>query len=354
MAWLRSRHSKPVPSMPSTCSAKNRRSFPPCSAGAERTSSPAWPAARVWAERRFCPIAWPVSSAASSTVTGEEITRFSWERSSGSTWRRARGHRSAFSGAATQGSRRAFRMCRRPRSSSRSGGREEEPLRNLSFSILDADGPARPAVFSLEGVVLAGYTGRDRRKALEHIAELQALGVAPPPQIPMFYPVDPALLTMDDRISVRRPETSGEVEAVLLVGPQDLFVGIGSDHTDRAHEAIDVAESKGMCRKPIGSHLWAFRDVEGHWDRLELRSWVTDGRGKRLYQEGSLAQILPPEALLAAMGAAGHETRGRAVFCGTVPAHGGIAYGRRIEAELVDPVLGRRLGRAYHVSEPAP
>ncbi|MGH2355590.1 MAG: DUF2848 family protein, partial [Chloroflexota bacterium] len=128
-------------------------------------------------------------------------------------------------------------------------------------------------------------------------------------------------------------------------------VGVGSDHTDRAHEAINVDQSKAMCPKPISRVVWRYEDVRDHWDSLELRSWVTDTEGRRLYQEGRLAALLGVDDLLAELRAAGHgDLRAHAVFGGTLPAIGGLVFGQRFEVELYDPVLDRRLGCAYDVT----
>ena len=49
-------------------------------------------------------------------------------------------------------------------------------MRSLSFSIVERDGSETPMAFDVEAILLAGYTGRDRAKVLEHIRELEALG----------------------------------------------------------------------------------------------------------------------------------------------------------------------------------
>ena len=74
-------------------------------------------------------------------------------------------------------------------------------------------GEAREAVsVQVEEVLLAGYTGRDRAAVQQHIQELQTLGVAPPPRVPMVYVVPPNLVTMDGCIDVGSRHTTGEVE----------------------------------------------------------------------------------------------------------------------------------------------
>ena len=75
----------------------------------------------------------------------------------------------------------------------------------------------------------------------------------------------------------------------MLIGWQGrIFVGCGSDHTDRKVEAYSVTVSKQMCDKPMASVLWELEDVIGHWDRMILRSWAVIDGARVLYQEGTL------------------------------------------------------------------
>jgi hypothetical protein len=89
-------------------------------------------------------------------------------------------------------------------------------------------------------------------------------------------------------------ETSGEAEFVLVQSDRGVLVGVGSDHTDRVREAVDVAESKALCGKVISQEVWPLQELQTHWDRLELRAWTTDGDGRRLYQEGRVDALLEP------------------------------------------------------------
>jgi Protein of unknown function (DUF2848) len=76
-----------------------------------------------------------------------------------------------------------------------------------------------------------------------------------------------------------------------------LFVGVGSDHTDRKAEVVGVSLSKQMCAKPVSREVWRLEEVAAHWDKLVLRSYIAaDGR-RRLYQEGSVAAMRPPTEL---------------------------------------------------------
>jgi hypothetical protein len=158
------------------------------------------------------------------------------------------------------------------------------------------------------------------------------------------------LLTQADAIQVLCDDSSGEAEPVLIGTPESLWVTIGADHTDRKVESYGVAVSKQVCQKPVGRTAWRFEDIEPHWDRLILRSYVTEASKKVLYQEGPLANIRPPRELVA--GWRNGDKRlpaGVAMFCGTMGAIGGIHPSPRFDMELEDPVLGRRLTHGYKV-----
>ncbi|MFD1557356.1 DUF2848 domain-containing protein [Paraburkholderia silviterrae] len=201
-------------------------------------------------------------------------------------------------------------------------------------------------------LIIAGWAGRNRDEIEHHIAELVALGVKRPSSVPCFYEVSASLLTSDPHIDVIGTHSSGEVEAVLMHdATHGLLVGIGSDHTDRRVESYDVAVSKQVCAKPLGTTLWRFDEVAAHWDALVARSWRIDAAGERVrYQEGPLARLLPPQRLIGeAFGHAGLPV-GTALFCGTQPVIGALCPSAAFEIELHDPVLGRSLRHRYAVA----
>ncbi len=196
-------------------------------------------------------------------------------------------------------------------------------------------------VVAVTTAIVAGWTGRDRGAVEEHVAELEAIGVPRPSRIPVFYRVSASRLTTDDEIE-STPAATGEVEAVLLQSDGAVWVGVGSDHTDRDVEAYGVAESKQLCDKPVADRLWAYEDVADHWDSLTLRAWVDDDV---LYQEGNLGGLLHPDQLLALTEPP--LTDGTILFCGTFPAIGGIRSAAQFRYELEDPVLERRITATY-------
>ncbi len=163
---------------------------------------------------------------------------------------------------------------------------------DLTFTI-DAQGTTTPLTLAIDQAVIAGWTGRDPVARDKHIAELEALGIARPASTPIYYRVAARRLTMEDSIEVCGGYSSGEVEFVLIGWQGRIFVGCGSDHTDRKVESYSVTVSKQMCDKPIASVLWELEDVIGHWDRMILRSYACDRWQRELYQEGTLDAMLP-------------------------------------------------------------
>jgi hypothetical protein len=219
---------------------------------------------------------------------------------------------------------------------------------DLTFTV-DARDTTAPLTLAVDQAVIAGWTGRDPVARDKHIAELEAVGIARPASTPIYYRCSARRLTQEDSIEVCGGESSGEVEFVLIGWQGRIFVGCGSDHTDRKVEAYSVTVSKQMCDKPIASTLWELEDVIGHWDKMILRSWATIKGERVLYQEGTLDAMLPVAELIARGFEGGKLPDGCAMFGGTFAAKGGIRPADRFEFELEDPVLKRTIGHAYDV-----
>jgi hypothetical protein len=219
---------------------------------------------------------------------------------------------------------------------------------DLTFTI-DAQDTTTPLTLPIDQLVIAGWTGRDPVARDKHIVELEALGVARPASTPIYYRVSARRLTLEDEIEVCGPESSGEVEFVLIGWQGRIFVGCGSDHTDRKVESYGVTVSKQMCDKPVASVLWELEDVIGHWDRMILRAHAVIGGQRELYQEGTLDAMLPVDDLIKRGFDGGRLPDGCAMFGGTFAAKGGIRPASRFEFELEDPVLKRTIRHAYDV-----
>lgn len=203
---------------------------------------------------------------------------------------------------------------------------------------------------AIKNLVVAGWTGRNTAALEAHIKELEAIGVKRPRSVPIFYRVAHSLLTTADSIEVMADKSSGEVEFVLYSLDDGLWVGLGSDHTDRKAETIGVTLSKQLCAKPVGGALWRYDEVKSHWDKLTLRAFVPGEGGKRrLYQEGPVTNMRSPEELIRLYTGGATLAPGTAMFCGTFAVHGEISYSGTFDMELEDPVLKRKLTHAYHI-----
>ena len=216
----------------------------------------------------------------------------------------------------------------------------------LTFRVHER-GSTRDETVVIDQAVVAGWTGRDEAALEKHIRELEKLGVARPASTPIFYRVAASRLTTADVIEVSGGESSGEVEFLLVQTGGRLYVGVGSDHTDRKVETYNVTVSKQMCEKPVAGELWAYADVRAHWDRLTLRSWVA---GEVAYQNGSVTAMRDPLDLIARFSADGLPD-GTLMFCGTLAAIGGIRPSPSFGLELGDPVLGRSIRHRYATVE---
>ena len=211
---------------------------------------------------------------------------------------------------------------------------------------------------TINQAVIAGWTGRDPAAVEKHIKELEALGVKRPAATPIFYRVSAARITTAEAMEAAGEKSSGEVEFVLLSCNGQLWVGVGSDHTDREVETYNVTVSKQMCDKPIATSFWPFADCAPHWDRLMLRSFIMETRHeggqattKRvLYQEGAVAGMIAPLDLIKRYTGKSELPDGTLMFCGTFAAKGGIRPAPRFEYELEDPVLGRRITAGYSIT----
>lgn len=217
---------------------------------------------------------------------------------------------------------------------------------SLDFELFEPSG-RRAETIVVRQAIVAGWTGRDKAAMEHHIHELEAIGVKRPSKTPLFYRVSAQRLTTAAHVEMLGGHSSGEVEFVLLRSGGRLWVGAGSDHTDRKVESLSIPVSKQLCDKPVAPSLWPYESVADHWDRLILRSWILEDGKRVLYQEGTTAALLAPETLLREFG---ELTEGTLMFGGTLAAKGGIRPSTRFEFELVDEKRSERIAHAYDVT----
>lgn len=204
--------------------------------------------------------------------------------------------------------------------------------------------------------IIAGWTGRNADAVNHHIAELEAIGVPPPSTVPLFYRVSANLLSTAPELETVDATSSGEAEPLLIDDGERLYLGLGSDHTDRQLETHSVALSKQICGKPVSPTLWAFDEVAGHVDEIRIRSFIRDEESAEWtpYQDGTLAAIRPLGELIAAspVGAGAFRLeKGAAMMCGTFAVlSGGVRPARFFRMEMLDERLGRRIEHCYEMT----
>lgn len=187
-------------------------------------------------------------------------------------------------------------------------------------------------------IVVGGYTGRDEEAVRHHIDELARIGVAPPEAVPEFYPIPDGSLTFADEVEVDSGHTSGEVEPVLIRIAGQVYLGLGSDHTDRKVEAdVSVAASKAACPKPLsGTALrCSTEELDQLWDHIELSCDVDGHR----YQSGFAAGLRPlTETLALYESRTGATEADLVLYGGTVPLLSGeFVCGDHWEMTLTTP-----------------
>lgn len=216
---------------------------------------------------------------------------------------------------------------------------------------LTSNGADRPMRFAPKRFIVAGWTSRDKAAMEHHMTELEALGIARPSQTPVFYRNSVTRLTPCTTLQTPGPGSSGEVEFVLFNIEGALWVGVGSDHTDREVEAYNITVSKQMCDKPIATRLWPLSDLRAHWDTLEIESRVVIDGAEVLYQQGTVAAMLHPDDLIAAFEAESGTTfgPGDVMMGGTLPAMGGVRPADHFACQLRNPATGATLSLSYDV-----
>lgn len=203
-----------------------------------------------------------------------------------------------------------------------------------------------PANFAIDHLIVAGWTGRDQTAVQHHIDELAAIGIPAPSATPLFYRVSHSLLTPAPNIEVLGTASSGEAEPLLIRRNGQYWLGLASDHTDRALEAHSVAASKQICSKPCAAALWPWDSVKDRADDLRIQSWIWENDDWVLYQDGEIGQIRPLTELIQSSGMGDNS----AMLCGTFAAIGGVRPSPKFRALLIDDASGREITLSYETT----
>jgi hypothetical protein len=218
--------------------------------------------------------------------------------------------------------------------------------------VLETKQEHRQLKFNCNRMVNAGYVGKNQEEVRRHIQELAEKGIPGPSSTPMLYPVVSTTLATDSAIEVYGNKTSGEVEYVLLVVTEvEIYVGLGSDHTDRHLEESDIPRAKQICPNLISRMVWPLDEVEGHWDDLLLSATAVKNGEEIPYQEGRLGLLLNPSELLAFVKTKiSGPINNLVIFSGTMGMlTADFVFAEKFCAQLIDEKLNRRLEIAYDI-----
>jgi hypothetical protein len=223
----------------------------------------------------------------------------------------------------------------------------------LKLTVARRDGE-QALVFDVQRMYNLAFTLRDAARMQQHLDEIAKSGI-PGPKVdrpPAIYPVSDWTITTAPEITVQREKTSGEVEITILKHDGSLLVGVGSDHTDRELEALDILWSKQVCPNVLAPTVWRWEDVKDHWDEISMESEVGGNGERTLYQQASVAEFWTPEEMLASLeGRVKLLEDGLVLFSGTVASkQGTLTYADRWTIRMVDPVLSRKIEHTYRVT----
>jgi hypothetical protein len=160
------------------------------------------------------------------------------------------------------------------------------------------------------------------------------------------------MLSLAPEIEVYGNETSGEVEYVLCIVTEDeVYVGLGSDHTDRHLEETDIPRAKQICPNLMGRTVWLLDEVEEQWDDLLMSANVVKNGKDILYQEGRLGLLLNPAELMSFVKSKiPGPLENLIIYSGTMGTlTGEFVFGQKFSAGLIDEKLNRRLEISYDV-----
>ncbi len=222
----------------------------------------------------------------------------------------------------------------------------------LEFVLVDHDGTESALQIPVTRGYNLGFTIRDAAKMQAHIDEVALVGVVVPEieRPPIIFPISGWAWITSSVCPVQTEYTSGEIELLVVDTGDELFVGVGSDHTDRSLESHDIPWSKQVAPNVLAPTLWRWSDVEAHWDECTLESHVWHEGERIRYQSASVAEFWTPGEMAHSVEGRVSDLKPRLMLSGTVVSEGGhLIYGDRWEFQLADPVLGRTIKHQYDV-----
>ena len=214
---------------------------------------------------------------------------------------------------------------------------------------IDSKSGRTPRTFEIARMYNLGSATRNAETARAHQEEVAKIGIhiAYDVPAPRIYPIATHALTTGTSIEAQTDRSSGEVEIVILVAEQ-VYVGVGSDQTDRALETVSIPWSKQVTANVLAPVLWPLEEMRERWDECVLRSSV-DGRK---YQEVGTAAFLHPDDMLRVLRERVTKLPRRdfIVFGGTIVSlDKELGFGKTWTVELDDPKGGRKIRHSYEI-----
>ena len=226
-------------------------------------------------------------------------------------------------------------------------------MKNLiPMTIRRLDQAPEEITLNVTRVFNAGWAGRDRDAVMHHIEELAAVGVPAPQHVPTLFALGNHLLTTADAIQVHGAETSGEVEYVLFWHNGEIFVTVGSDHTDRRLEKHSIPKSKNLCMNVMATSAWPLAEAKDHFDQLILDCNVTRKDLLAPYQHDPAGALLGPDYWIELLGQRlGELPDGLVFFSGTIGTIAGLVVGDAYDFRMIDPHHQRSIEHRYSCEE---
>ncbi|MCD8162122.1 MAG: DUF2848 domain-containing protein [Synergistaceae bacterium] len=115
----------------------------------------------------------------------------------------------------------------------------------MKFKVLAKSGEEKVIDFIPKHIINAGYTGRDQAAVQAHIDELKEEGIPAPDKTPVYFVKFIDKITQSGGFEVLdETDHSGEAKFALFFAKDEIYVGVGSDHTDRKLETVDIPKAK--------------------------------------------------------------------------------------------------------------
>ncbi|MFD5824129.1 DUF2848 family protein [Lentzea sp. NPDC060358] len=220
-------------------------------------------------------------------------------------------------------------------------------MTTFTLDVLGTGGEPQTLVTTPRRLYNLGSATVDPDAARAHQQEVADVGVRIAFDIPAprIYPMSVNSVTTDDRIGVHSATTSGEVELVLVVHEGEVFLGVGSDHTDRVLEKHSIIWAKQYCPSVLGRRVWRWSEIAPRWEHLVLECTV-DGE---LYQRVNASVFLPPDRIVEILTErVGSLPSSYLVYCGTYTSvDNTIRYGSAWTGSLRDPGTAEALEVVY-------